>query len=260
MHPVLVDFGTIDLGGRAVPLMIGGYGAMFALAILAGWIVTRRLGAEIAPAVPWTDVYFFTVLAGFLGAKVANVLVSLPALLDGRRSLAGTLVGGGIWFGGVIAGSAVWYALAKRHRLRPGQLANLVFVVAPLCHAIGRIGCFLGGCCYGSACSLPWAVTYTNPDARRLNGTPLGVPLHPTVLYESGLELVNFAVSFVLWRRKVADWTIAVVWLGLYGVERFLLEFLRSDPRGFLGPLSTSQWLGLVAVGCSAALWRSSRR
>jgi phosphatidylglycerol:prolipoprotein diacylglycerol transferase len=260
MHPVLVDFGTIHLGGRAVPLVIGGYGVMFALAILCGWVLTRRLGRDIDPRVPWTDVFFYTILAGFAGAKLTNVLVSLPDILAGRRSLAGTLLGGGVWFGGVLAGSAVWYALAKRHGVRPGRLANLVFVVAPLCHAIGRIGCFLGGCCYGSACDLPWAVTYTDPAAHRLNGTPLGVPLHPTVLYEAALELGNFLVCWTLWKRKAPDWTIAAVWLGLYGVERFFLEFLRSDPRGFLGPLSTSQWLSLAALGCSAALWRSIRR
>jgi phosphatidylglycerol:prolipoprotein diacylglycerol transferase len=259
VHPVLIDFGAIELGGRSIPLLIGGYGVMFAVAIVIAWLLATRLGSEIAPRIPWTDLYFLTVLAGFLGARITNVLISLPAITSGRKTLVGTLLGGGVWFGGVVAGSLAWYALARSYKLRPGQIGNLVFVVAPLAHAIGRVGCLLGGCCYGTECSLPWAVTYTDPMARRLNGTPLDVPLHPTVVYESLLELVNFALCYALWKSKAKDWAIVILWMGLYGSERFLLEFLRGDPRGFLGPLSTSQWLGLASVACSAALFFSTR-
>jgi phosphatidylglycerol:prolipoprotein diacylglycerol transferase len=260
MHPVLFDFGTVTIGGRAYPLIVGGYGVMFALAILVAWLLATRLGARLSTNVPWTDVFFVTVLAGFVGAKLTNVAVSLPQILSGQKSLFGTLLGGGVWFGGVVAGSLAWWLLARKHRLPPGQVGNLVFVVAPLAHAIGRVGCFLGGCCYGTACDAPWAVTYTDPMARKLNGTPLGVPLHPTVLYEAVLELLTFALCYALWKKRVGDWVIVATWLGIYGVERFLLEFLRGDPRGFFGPLSTSQWLGLAAVLVAGSLALTLRR
>jgi phosphatidylglycerol:prolipoprotein diacylglycerol transferase len=103
-------------------------------------------------------------------------------------------------------------------------------------------------------------VTYTDPMARKLNGAPLGIPLHPTVIYEALLELVNFALCYALWKRKARDWVIVILWMALYGAERFLLEFLRGDPRGFLGPLSTSQWLALASIACSVVLYVSTRR
>jgi phosphatidylglycerol:prolipoprotein diacylglycerol transferase len=127
------------------------------------------------------------------------------------------------------------------------------FTALPLAHAVGRLGCFLAGCCYGAAHDLPWAVTYTDPAAADLNGTPLGRPLHPTQLYEALLELGNFAVVTWVWRRAPRSWAPVATWLGLYGAERFALEFLRGDPRGAWLGLSTSQWLALAMLG--AALW-----
>ena len=74
-------------------------------------------------------------------------------------------------------------------------LAVLDVVAAPVAlgHAIGRLGCFAAGCCYGKPTSLPWGVTFTNPFAERISGTPLNVSLHPTQLYESAAEFLNFA-------------------------------------------------------------------
>jgi phosphatidylglycerol---prolipoprotein diacylglyceryl transferase len=245
MYPILCDFGTIQLGGVKVPLAIGGYGALFALAAVAGWILIVILGRRISREAPWTDIFFVTLLSGVLGAKLANLLVFLPDLMAGRRTVGGALMGGGVWLGGIAASLAALWLMARRHGLPLGLVANAFFVFIPFSHAIGRIGCFLGGCCWGSASDLPWAVTYTDPAAHRLNGTPLGVPLHPTVLYESGLEMVNFLVALALWNKRVPGWTIVAAWMGLYGTERFLLEFLRSDPRGTYGLLSTSQWASL---------------
>ncbi len=261
MHPLLFDFGTLQIGGAKVPLVIGGYGVMFALAAVSGWIWLMVLGRQISREVPWTDLYFVTLLSGVIGAKLANLLVFLPDLLAGRKSVVGALMGGGVWLGGIVAGLAALWLMSRRHGLRLGLVANAFFVFIPFSHAIGRLGCFLGGCCWGSVCDFPWAVTYSDPAAHRLNGTPLGVSLHPTVLYESALEMGNFLVGLALWRRKPSDGSVVAAWMGLYGAERFLLEFLRADPRGGFGSLATSQWmaLGMVSFGI-AWLVRLRRR
>jgi phosphatidylglycerol:prolipoprotein diacylglycerol transferase len=251
VHPVLIDFGSITIGGISVPIRIGSYGLLFGLAVVAAGLWVQRLGREVDPKAPWMDMYFTTIVSGFVGAKLTNLLIVLPDLAAGRASLLGVLQGGGVWLGGVVAGFAACTIAVRRHGLPPGQVVNLAFVAIPFAHAIGRVGCLLGGCCFGSRCSLPWAVTYTDPIAHQVNGTPLGVPLHPTVIYEALAELANFGVCYGLWRRKSAGWTIALTWMGLYGVERFLLEFLRSDPRGAVGSLSTSQWISIAMVGVS---------
>jgi phosphatidylglycerol:prolipoprotein diacylglycerol transferase len=263
VHPVLIDFGTIEIGGKTIPLAIGSYGLLFALAIVTGWLWFRHLGRQLDPDASWTDLYFITIISGFVGAKAANLIVFLPEIVSGEKSFLGALSGGGVWLGGVIVGVTALYLQARRLEVSFGLVANVLFVAIPFGHAVGRIGCLLGGCCHGSSCSLPWAIVYTNPLANRLNGTPLNVPLHPTVVYEAILEMVNFAICYSLFRRKAGAWTVVATWAGLYGVQRFFLEFLRNDPRGGYGFLSTSQWISLAMAGASiswALFLRANRR
>lgn len=260
MQPILIDFGTVEIAGKVIPITIGGYGLMFVLGIVSGWLWFRHLGRRIDPDANWTDLYFLTIIAGLLGAKLANLIVFLPDLVTGKRSILGVLTGGGVWLGGVILGVAVFLLLARRFRATNGQLVNTLFVAVPFGHAVGRFGCLLGGCCYGSPTNLPWAVTYADPIARRMNGTPLGTPVHPTAVYEAGLEFVNFGVCYWLWRRGAPDWSILAVWAGLYGAQRFFLEYLRGDPRGYSGPLSPSQWVSVSMVALSLAFLFAIRR
>lgn len=256
MHPILLDPG--EAGG--LPLRITSYGAAMLLAMVVGWLVVRRLGRRVDPRAPWTDLVLGLLISGLLGAKLLNALVRLPDLLEGRATPLAVFLGGGVWLGGVAGGAAYAAWFFRRHRLDAGRALNVLFVAVPLGHAIGRVGCLLAGCCHGAACELPWAITYRDPLAHELSGTPLGVPLHPSPLYESAAELFNFAICLALWRRDPPPWTIPAVWLALYGAERFALEFLRGDQRGALGPLSTSQWLALGMLAAAAALWATRVR
>jgi phosphatidylglycerol:prolipoprotein diacylglycerol transferase len=111
---------------------------------------------------------------------------------------------------------------------------------------------------YGRPTHLPWAVTFTDPDAARIGGAPLGVSLHPVQLYESIFCLALFAVLVRLSRRKRFDGEVILAYTTLYAVARFLLEFLRGDAdRGFVlgGWLSTSQFIALILGPASIALW-----
>jgi phosphatidylglycerol:prolipoprotein diacylglycerol transferase len=124
-------------------------------------------------------------------------------------------------------------------------------------HAFGRIGCFAAGCCYGRETHVPWAVTFTNPLASEIVGTPLNVPLHPTQLYEMIVEFAN--ALFLVWliRRKKFEGEIIGTYMIIYGVARYFIEFYRGDPgRGeLLGFMSGTQAIavGLVIVG--GLLW-----
>ena len=117
-------------------------------------------------------------------------------------------------------------------------------------HVIGRLGCLMAGCCYGRPTSVPWAVTFTDPFAQANVGTPLGVPLHPTQLYEAGAELLILGV-LLAWERRGHGFPGRTFWtyMLLYGVSRFAIEFYRGDSRGMVfDALSTSQFVSVLLV------------
>jgi phosphatidylglycerol:prolipoprotein diacylglycerol transferase len=243
MHPLLLELG---------PLRIGSYGLMMALSFIFGWLLARRLGARVAPGDFWDGLCGYLVMFGLLGAKVLLVIVFLPEILREGNPFA-LLTGGGVWLGGVVGGLIAFRWRVRKERVPAAQALDVLFAVLPFSHALGRLGCFLGGCCYGRPTHLPWAVVYTDPLARELQGTPLGVPLHPYPLYEVLAELLNFAICLGVLRRRATPGAVVATWLGLYGTERFLLEWLRFDARGGYGPFSTSQWISLAMVAVAAA-------
>ena len=130
----------------------------------------------------------------------------------------------------------------------PLPLWTTTDVFAPgiaLGHVVGRMGCLLAGCCFGGRPSVPWAITFTDPAAAANVGTPLGVPLHPTQLYEAGAELLILAF-LLLWERRGRAFPGRTFWsyMLLYGVSRFVIEFYRGDSRGMVfDALSTSQFV-----------------
>ena len=114
--------------------------------------------------------------------------------------------------------------------------------------AVGRLGCFAAGCCYGKVTSLPWAVTFTDPEANRITGVPLAIPLHPSQLYLSAADLVLFGILLLIARKKSWDGQVFCWYLLLYAILRGLLEFTRGDPRGQIAGVSTSQ---VIASGAA---------
>jgi phosphatidylglycerol:prolipoprotein diacylglycerol transferase len=121
-------------------------------------------------------------------------------------------------------------------------------------HVIGRVGCFLAGCCYGRPTDVPWAVRFTDPFAAANVGTPLHVDLHPTQLYEAGAELLILGLLLGT-ERMGRPFPGRTFWsyMFVYGVSRFIIEMYRGDPRGFVfgTQLSTSQFISVVLVPLS---------
>lgn len=265
MYPVLFDFGSIEVFGRTFPLVIGTWGVIVLIGVLCGWLIALYLGPKYYPQIPWTDVYFMAIIWGVVGGKLLNVMIHWPKFLDGRLSFSELMFSGGTWLGGLIAGIAWGVAVAIYYKVDYGLWANMWFVGIPLAHGIGRLACLFAGCCFGKECSWPWGITYTSEIAHQRMGTPLHVPLHPTPIYESGLQMVNFAICFWMFKRNAPGWSVMAAFFGLYGTERFFIEFFRADAmRGQFGIFSTSQWisLGMVAISIVMAVWiiRRERR
>ena len=106
-----------------------------------------------------------------------------------------------MFYGGLIAAVAVGLWLVRRYKLPVWTTADLMAPGIALGHVVGRFGCLLAGCCYGRPTDVAWAITFTDPLAAQNVGTPLGIPLHPTQLYDAGAELIILAVLLFTERK-----------------------------------------------------------
>ena len=143
----------------------------------------------------------------------------------------------------------------RRQKLPLLKTSDFLIVAVPLGHALGRVGCFLAGCCYGKPTTLPWGVRFTNPHTL-VPPELMGVPLHPTQLYEAALNFALFLLLHYASKKPHKDGKILVEYVLCYAVMRFALEFLRGDFRGgFLLGLSPSQVICLGIAGAAIFIW-----
>jgi len=238
------------------------YGLLVTLGFLSGlWLaarLARRAGLDKDAVL---NLGIYSALAGILGAKLLMVLLDWNYYRTNPREIfsLSTLQAGGVFFGGLIAAllAAVFYL--RRKRLPGLATADLFAPSLALGHAIGRLGCFAAGCCWGVPTGLPWAVTFRNPTSHQLFGTPLHQPLHPTQLYESLAEAAIFLLLYRRYGRPHAPGAILGWYLVLYPGARFLIEFVRAHDQANppWGPLYLEQWLALALV--LAGLWLIGR-
>jgi phosphatidylglycerol:prolipoprotein diacylglycerol transferase len=154
-----------------------------------------------------------------------------------------------VFYGGLLAALGVAIFLVRRYQLRIWTTADLFAPGIALGHVVGRLGCLMAGCCYGTPTTMPWAITFTNPLAASNVGTPLGIPLHPTQLYDAGAELLILIVLLLTERRgKGFEGRTFWLYMLLYGISRFVVEFYRGDDRGTVMGVSTSQFVSLLVV------------
>lgn len=250
MYPKL-----IDAGGFFLPT----YGVLVALAFAAAIGVTLRLArAQALDRETVLNLAIACALSGMAGAKLFMFLFDWRYFAGhpGEILSWSTLQAAGVYQGGLILALAVAWWYMRKHGLPPLRTADTFAPGLALGHAIGRLGCFAAGCCYGVACDRPWAVTFTNQDAHDMMDVPMGVPLHPTQLYETGIELVIFAVLYRWVQRPHRDGAVIAAYLVLNSLSRFVIEFFRHHEQAlpFGGPLSLTQWISLALLGAGLAL------
>ena len=233
------------------------YGVLLAAAFLLGLrLAMVRARARGMDPTRMLDLGIYIIISALVGAKLLLYLVEFDYYSREPAELLTLARSGGVFYGGLIAAVlvATWYI--RRHRLPLWQTCDAFAPGIALGHAIGRLGCFAAGCCYGVPTSVPWAVTFTNPAAASNVGTPLGQPLHPTQLYESGAELLIMGVLLASERRgRVFPGRTFWLYMFLYGVSRFVIEIYRGDPRGTVfDVMSTSQFISVVLVPLSIVM------
>lgn len=245
------------------PLTLHTYGLLLAVAFLVGiWWSSRLAQKEgIHPDTIW-NLGLIVIASSLVGAKLLLVIVEFNYYKRNPAEIFSldTLRSGGVFLGGLIVALAATTFYFHKKKLPGWKFADLMAPGIALGHSIGRVGCFMAGCCYGKACSLPWAVTFTSEYAHANVGVPLNVALHPTQLYESLTELLIFIGLMRARRGKKFDGQIILLYLMAYSAARFFLEFLRGGDDGhvFGGLLTTSQFITLIAFPASLCLywWR----
>ncbi|MFQ5700418.1 MAG: prolipoprotein diacylglyceryl transferase [Acidobacteriota bacterium] len=248
MMPVLFTF---KLFGWDIALPT--YGLLLAIGFLLALLVAiRQARREGVPSDIISDLWIISLLSGVLGAKLLLYLLDFRYYVQHPSAILSTLRSAGVWYGGLILAVAACLVAVRRRGLDAWLIGDILAPAIILGQAVGRLGCFAAGCCYGKPTGLAWAVTFTSKRANEITGVPLDVPLHPTQLYHSAANLLGFLILMTLAARKRFRGQVLLVYLIYYAVVRAILEIFRDDPRGSFAGLSTSQLIsiivGLVAV------------
>jgi phosphatidylglycerol:prolipoprotein diacylglycerol transferase len=249
-----------QIGSFGVPT----YGVLVAIGVLVGlWVSVRNSEKQGIKAENAWDFGIALVLAGIVGAKVLYIILDWRTGHIYGQNLReifslDTLQAGGVFSGGLLGAFAVAVWFLRKYHMPALATFDAFAPGLALGHAIGRVGCFAAGCCYGRPTDHFWGVTFTNPLAKAVVGTPLGHALEPTQLFESAVELANFFILTWMFKRKKFDGQMLGAYLFLYGIARFFLEYLRDDPgRGsvFGGLLTGTQLIAIGLVITGGLIW-----
>ncbi len=248
MYPELFSLG---------PITVYSYGVLLAISYLVGlWLAMRRARAWGLDANRVLDLGIYIIIAALIGAKLLLLVVDFNQFRQSPADLLSLARSGGVFYGGLILAVLVAFWYVHKHRLPLWTTCDVFAPGIALGHVTGRLGCLAAGCCYGRPTSLPWGITFTNPLAAANVGTPLGIPLHPTQIYEAGAELLILVVLLATERRgRPLPGRTFWGYMFLYAVSRYVIENYRGDPRGTVfGIFSTSQFISLVLAPLSLAM------
>jgi phosphatidylglycerol:prolipoprotein diacylglycerol transferase len=220
------------------------YSVAFGLAIFSAVYLTSRLAEE--DGVPSKRIYLMA-WSEIPGSVVAAKLVGAALLTAGPIGVP-TIVHGPLYCLVAFAIGAVLFTVEVKLRRLPWlAIADAAAPGCALAAGVGRVGCFAAGCCWGRPTASSLGVSF-GADAHRVSGTPIGIPLMPTQVIEALACLAAGLWILHLRNKRVFHGQMALAFMILYALERFVVEFWRDDPRASVGALSLSQVLSLVIL------------
>ena len=236
MYPVLFRFHAFA---------IYTYGLFVALAVLAAYFLAGRR-AKAMGLDPWVaaDLVFYLFVSGVIGARLFYVIQHSEDYQGHFLKAISIQEGGLVWYGGFIVAALVGLGIAARSRWPLLKLCDLLAPILPLAHAIGRIGCFFNGCCYGLATRSVLGLTFPGEDVRRF----------PVQLFEAGALFILSAGLYYFSRKKRQDGELFMMYLLFYSAFRFFIEFFRGDQK-LLIFLTPPQWTSLLLFFGAAFLF-----
>ncbi len=229
---------------------IHGYGVMMAIGILAAFYMSEKNAKRFNLEYEKIDNFLFvTIISGFIVSKLLYVLTVFKQFLANPLSVLGG--GGWVIYGGIIGGILGAYLYSKKHNWNFMKVFNVVIVSVPLAQSFGRIGCYLAGCCYGIHTDAWYGVIFPEGSL-----CPIHEPIIPTQLIMAIGDLLIFLFLYYRLVKKQRIENSAALYLLLYSVGRFLIEFIRGDiERGHVGILSTSQFISLFMIAFAIILY-----
>ncbi len=245
----MITIGIDPVAFTIGPIEVRWYGIFIALGIgvLVLWMLREvKRGANLS-----YETAFNAALIGIPSGIVLSRLLHVVDRWDFYGQNLGQIIGAsGLTAYGAILGAtlAIWI-YSKFSNLRFGYFADVVAPGIILTQAIGRVGCTINGCCYGTPTSLPWGVVYAHPASL----APLGVATHPTTVYELIYNLLVFAVLLKLRGRFKPDGSLFLIYLALYSLWRVVTDFLRVGTP-FLFGLHQAQVIGIVVLAIAVSL------
>lgn len=235
-------------------ITIHGYGLMIAIGILCCIAMAMYRAKKYSlDAEAILDIAIWGVLAGFVGAKLLYVVVEFESFTKNPMSLLGSE--GFVVYGGIIAGVLAAVVYCRKKNLAFMEYFDLAAPSISLAQGFGRLGCFLAGCCYGRETESFLGVTFPADSM-----APSGVKLLPTQLFSSAGDFLIMGVLLLYYKKNTRTGNVGAMYLLLYGIGRFLIEFLRADDRGGFAGLSTSQIISIIMVVLSAVLFVWNKR
>ena len=236
MFPVLFQIGN---------LKIHTYGVFVALGFLTGIILAfreaKRVGEEPEKIL---DLAFYLIVAAIIGSRLLYIIIYYDYYLENPLEIIKIWNGGLVFYGGFIPALLVGIWYIRKNHMSIWKVTDILAPSIAIGQAIGRLGCFCAGCCFGKETTLPWAITFTHPETLARQG----VPLHPTQLYSSVNALFIFLVLMIAKRYKRFDGFLIWLYVLLYAITRSIIEIFRGDARGLVikDVLSTSQFIGII--------------
>ncbi len=257
MHPILIKIPIINL-------TIHTYGFLLATGFVIAIIYCMRMGKkENIDSKVMIDLIFWSIVVGLIGSKLFLLVTELKIYLQDPKKLLLLIRSAGTFYGGLIFGFlfAMWFI--KKKKLPFGKLADILGPAVALAHFFGRLGCFSAGCCWGRACSQFPGVVFSNKDLQ--TGVPTGTLLYPTQLIEAILNLLNFFVLFLLYKKRKFAGQIFIIYIFNYSLIRFSIEYFRGDlDRGYIfgavthpfTSLSVPQLISVIGIILALIIYR----
>ena len=237
------------------PVTVHGYGLMIAIGVLValftGEAVAKKRGLNSDAVYPIT---FLCVIFGFLSAKVLFCIVEWKTFVVAPMSV---LTGSGfVVYGGIIGGVLTAYLYCRFKKLSFLDYFDLILPCVAIAQGFGRIGCFLAGCCYGKETDSWLGIAFTTSTQ-----APNGIKLLPTQLFSAAGMFLIAAILFTFAAKvKHEKGQVGALYLILYSIGRFGIEFFRNDFRGTVGPFSTSQFISLFIFVVGIVLFIARNR
>lgn len=211
---------------------------MVALGFIVAMIVAQmNCGNDSIECEQVIDISMYVLLSAIVGARLFYVIQFWGEFAANPISVFKVWEGGMVFYGGLILSLVSIYIYTRIKRISFAKVLDIAAISLPLGYAVGRIGCFLRGCCYGTECSLPWAVHIPDLPGFR----------HPTQLYSVAAGVIIFILLLAVKKYKVFDGEMFLYGILFYSIYRFLLEFLRYSPYYYYG-LTASQWISIAGI------------